>query len=151
MDAAAANNVTPQNCTVDYGHSKIVDGGFEQGITDLWQNEKAGVQWTGDAHTGGGALLLDSECAAKGVSNFKAGELLTVSGYFKSVPNTGWSSIGMDFFDSNWNEISENYISLGPNSGYDRFTMNATPPAGTAHVSLWFCGDDGKFDTLEVR
>lgn len=97
------------------------------------------------------AGLLDSDCSAKGVGDFKTGELLTVSDYIKSLPNTGRSSIGVDFFDASWNEISDEYISLGPNSGYDRFTMNATPPVRTAHVSLWFCGDDGKFDDLEVR
>ena len=76
---------------------------------------------------------------------------MTVTGYYKALPNAGWSGIGLDFFDGSWSEISDMYIDLGTSSEYRRFTMNATPPAGTQHISLWFCGGDARLDNIEVR
>jgi len=84
-------------------------------------------------------------------SIFAIGELLTISAYYKSLPGSGWGSIGVDFFDSSWNEIDENFVSLPPNSGFERVTFNSTPPTGTVYASMWMCGGDMVMDEFEAR
>ena len=126
------------------GQNLFANSNFEAGTTN-WDAYHSGLQLTSNAHSGSQAIYLGSGSGsiAQAEEVASAGVIYTARGMFQRPAGSPWSGIGIDFFDANWNEISDVYVGIPETTNYAPTTVSGIAPAGTEHVSVWIWKNSG--------
>ncbi|MCA9965962.1 MAG: hypothetical protein KC423_17040, partial [Anaerolineales bacterium] len=110
--------------------------GFEEGTAgwDVWGEAAMPVA---DAHAGSQALRVGAVEGGSGqIVTAVADQTYTLNGWFKISDNPIWAGFGLDFLDSNYNEIGELLRTVNTTS-YQQFSLSGAAPIGTAYIRFW--------------
>lgn len=113
----------------------IDNGGFETGMT-AWNNRNGTATLTPDAVGGDGALALAA--GGSGISqrfDIVPGATYGLTSYAKAS-GTGWSGIGITFYDANWNALERGSTSINT-SAWTSYEMDATAPENALRATVW--------------
>ncbi|MCB0064424.1 MAG: S8 family serine peptidase, partial [Caldilineaceae bacterium] len=126
------------------GYNVLANGDFEAGTTDWWLNNSS-LQVTSTAYNGTKAIHLGQAAGsiAQSAGIALPGTLYTARGTFHRPIGAPWSGMGIDFFDVNWNEISDVYVTIPETSSYAPVTVSGIAPPGTVHMSVWIHKNSG--------
>ena len=132
---------TPTQTPIPAGCELLSNGGFEHGVSGWSPYGRLNI--VSDRFEGQKALKVTNGWAGQVVS--AAGPATyTLSGYFKVDRNPGWVGVGMDYLDSNGNELGENLKRFTPGTSvYTPFVVEGTAPAGTEKIRVWLYSSYG--------
>ncbi len=131
--AVTSINLTVTNCSACVGNL-LVNEGFESGTAGWTWMQNAGTT-TSSPYAGAKSLSICS--GAGGISQAMPvlpGEIYTMKAYAKISGAT--ASVGIRYYDSNWNEISAPSAAVNTTS-YKLYTVTATAPVNAAFVEAW--------------
>jgi hypothetical protein len=129
------------NVTITCTGNLISNFGFESGFTGYWNYNNIATITT-DAFQGTKAVKI---CADGGIGdsfNATPGKTYTFKAYAKKTEAPAYSDLFIQFFDSNWNLLSETYKPV-TTSAYTEYTITSTAPAGTSYIQLMLWAGPG--------
>ncbi|MEM7799272.1 MAG: hypothetical protein AAF633_08790 [Chloroflexota bacterium] len=118
---------------------------FENGLSGWLNNGTLAI--TSDAASGSSAISIQTGWTGQLIPA-AAGETYSLSGQYKRTGASAFVGLGMDFLDSNGNEISEALTVVDPAGNYTSFSVSGPAPAGTTQIQVWFYA--GGTDTMQV-
>lgn len=123
------------------GVNLLSNPGFEHGLLgfEAWAGRLA---VSTDRKAGQSAAVISG--AADGTGQWlsaEPGQTYALSGWFRrSADQTEWTGAGLDFMDSNGQEIGEAYFDI-TSATYAWHSVSGVAPAGTRYVALWVWKD----------
>ncbi len=142
---------SPTPTAIPSACNEIDNGAFDSGTAN-WQS--FGTLEIVNGRSGNG-LRVSNGHTSQSISNAQTSDYL-FQGYvsFDSPSTSSWNGVGVDYLNSAGVEIGEKSLQLYPNgSGFAKFEIRDTPPAGTASVNVWlFSGSSGArltFDDID--
>ncbi len=147
--------VAPAACNL------LADPGFESGIAG-WAGSARIERVSDQPRVGGFSLQLTDgwsgvSVAAEAGRTYVAGGHLYVNAITldPATGRTGWVGAGLDFLDASGRELAETTTTIDTRFGdWRQFRLEATAPAGTASVRLWFYAEGSSLvsiDDLDLR
>lgn len=119
-----------------------VGGDFEGALTGWWKNGAGAVSSTSP----NSGLKSYEICGAEGGAGFNfpvaAGDVVTFSAYAKISGNPDCAGVKLEFFNSNWQKLSEEWVNV-TSTEYQRYLITLTAPAGAvfAQPLFWKCAN----------
>ena len=109
---------------------------FESGLTD-W-NIVGSVTTTSDQYSGFLAASINSFSSEINQlhTGITEGNIYTVSAFAKRSGSTWWTSLGITFYDSSFNTLSNNYSSI-TTSSYSKYQISASAPIGAVYIEVY--------------
>ncbi|MCW1969959.1 MAG: hypothetical protein KIH69_017745, partial [Anaerolineae bacterium] len=120
----------------------LVNTGFEAGLVDwvLWDASKAKID--SDAHRGTKAMLLSAGSnGAEQYINAVPGQTLRLKGWVKTTAGST-ASIGMRFFNANWQNLGE-FTQSSTSASYTEIVLSQLTPANAKYVQVWVASYGG--------
>ena len=120
--------------------------GFEKG-TNGWDLFTSDTKLSTKEYSGKYAIKYSSGGIGQEIENFPQTDGKTdyyLQGYYKTdrSPYNMW--IGIEYFDENWNLLSDDALELKKSSNYKKFSITTTPPVNTKHVTFWSWSDSSR-------
>ncbi len=125
--------------TVIPGHCiSINNAGFEDDLTDWYQNSPVDATIVGDAHQGNKAVRISNGWIGQNLAIKPGATTLTLTGHYKTIDSTkNYYELGLDFLDGPGGDQTELIKPVSSTDGYTAFTVVANVPAGYQTVRVW--------------
>ncbi|MFK7967098.1 MAG: RICIN domain-containing protein [Burkholderiaceae bacterium] len=131
--------------------NRLLDGNFESGLGQ-WQSN-ASPALINQAYAGNAALRFEAGYLSQLIAATPQAQY-RLSGFYRSFGNAGWAGVGIDFIDTNGQEIGETVRTLAAVDAYTAFDIPAQVPANTSSMRIWFFAETGRsieLDDLDLR
>lgn len=119
----------------------VLNAGFENNLSG-WNVWDASTSITGnapDVRSGGKALQMGPAAGGIGYhTSASPGQVFNFKAWSKRNQSDSGAQMGLNFFDSNWNQVGSVASREVTGATYQEYNLQATAPANTSIVMIWF-------------
>ena len=121
------------------GSNLLGNGNFEDGLSAWTACGDGALSISGDAQAGRNAAKL-SDCIFQS-AKVEVGEKYTLSCYVKETVNSGWTGIGFNFENTDWEIVNEQLSVEVTADNYTKYSISRRAPATAAYAAMWAYSD----------
>lgn len=133
-----------------YNSNLLTNGGFEDDLNGWAGCDTGVISNSSDSHSGHNAATVANNCFFQSV-NVEPGKQYTLSCYIKETQDSGWTGMGFNFTDINWNIIGSEVSVEADAVDYKISNISREAPAHATYATMWvFSSGMANVDTCEI-